>query len=79
MTSKTNSTMSRTGKLTEPEGACLRTLTCSQTALDSPKGETMEDRIFRWRSLYHTGEMPTWIIERVEMIRDWSWGDRQWR
>jgi len=74
MTSINSSRKSRTVNVTEPEIAFLRTAKRSMAVINGPEGETIEGRIDRWRSIYHAGQMPEWMIERMEMISGWSWG-----
>jgi hypothetical protein len=72
--SRTNKTMT-SGVLDQMESAFLRTLTRSQAVVYGPEGETVEERIDRWRAIYRAGEMPAWMVERIEAIEGWSWDD----
>jgi hypothetical protein len=74
MTSNTRKTMT-SASLDQMESAFSRTLTRSMAMVHGPDGETVEARMDRWRAIYHAGEMPAWMVERIQSVEGWSWGD----
>jgi len=74
MTNNTRKTMT-SASLDQMESAFLRTLTPSMATAHGPDGETVEAQIDRLRATFHAGDMPAWMIERIEAIEGWSWGD----